>query len=364
VIQSRFAGASRRSVGLILAALIAAVLFSLWPAAQGPGAGPGVSTATGIPNADLFLYKAIVEKVGAGGDYYAVAAHELRTRDFPLRPFITFRLPTLAWMQAGLGVGATWALFLGLALATLWAWWVRLEGAFAQSSRRLTGAMLVAAGLVIAKSPGLIFLHELWAGMLVALSLALWRPGRWTLSLAVALSALLIRELALPFVLLLGAYALWNRRWTEAAAWGGVVALFVGILVWHYGQVIPVTLPTDPASPGWLSIGGWPTMMRAFRLTSALRVLPVPLGTIGVILCFFGWLSWKSDAGWLGAMLLLGYGLFFALLSRPNNFYWGLMMAPLLLLGLAFLPQAFADIARSWRDPHWTRPEARGKDGA
>jgi hypothetical protein len=364
VIQSRFAGASRRSVGLIGAGLIAAVLFSLWPAAQGPGGAPSVSTATGIPNADLFLYEAIVAKVRAGGDYYAVAAHELRTRDFPLRPFITFRLPTLAWMQAGLGLPATWALFAGLALATVAAWWVRLKGAFAADSRRVTGAMLIAAGLVIAKSPGLIFLHELWSGLLLALSLALWRPGKWQLSLIVALAALLIRELALPFVLLTGAFALWHRRWGEAAAWGAAVGLFISILVWHYWQVLPVTLPTDPASPGWLSIGGWPTMMRAFRLTSALRVFPAPLGSVAVVLCFFGWLSWKSDTGWLGAMAMLGYGLFFALLSRPNNFYWGLMLAPLLMLGLAFLPQAFADLLRSWRDPHWTRPDARGKDGA
>ena len=352
MIRSRFADGSRSSARLIVAVLVAILIFSLWPAVQGPGAGPGVSTATGIPNADLYLYKAIVEEVGVSGDYYAVAAHELRTRDFPLRPFFTVRLPTLAWGQAALGMAASWALFLTLALATLCAWWVRLAGAFAQNGRRVTGAMLVAAGLVIATSPGLIVLHELWAGLLVALSLALWRPGKWRLSLFVALAALLIRELALPFVLLMGAFALWNRRWAEGAAWGGVVLLFGGILFWHYCQVILVTLPTDPVSPGWLSIGGWPTMMRAFRLTSALRVLPVPLGTIGVVLCIFGWLSWKSDAGWLGAIALLGYGLFFALLSRPNNFYWGLMMAPLLLLGLAFLPQAFADLARSWRDPH------------
>jgi hypothetical protein len=361
--ESRCAGRSRREVALIVAVVVVVLIFSIWPAAQGAGAGPGVSTATGIPNADLFLYQAVVEKVRAGGDYYAVAAHELRTRDFPLRPFITYRLPTLAWVQAGIGMAAAWALFAGLALATIIAWWARLEGAFARNSRRVTGAMLVAAGLAIATSPGLIFLHELWAGMLLALSFALWRPGEWRLSLAAALAALLIRELALPYVLLMGAVALWNRRWGAAAAWGGVVGLFVVVIAWHFSQVVPVTLPSDAASPGWLSIGGWPGFMRAFRLTSALRVFPVPLGAIGVVLCLAGWLSWKAQTGSLGAIVLLGYGLFFATLGRPNNFYWGLMIAPLLLLGLAFLPQAVADLVRSWRDPSWTGPGGRGKDG-
>jgi hypothetical protein len=349
MIQSRFAGLSRSQVAMIVGALLAVLVFALWPAAQGPGAGAGVSTATGIPNADLFLYKAIVEKVSAGADYYSTAAHELRTRDFPLRPFITFRLPTLAWIEAGLGQSMTVMLFWGLALATVLAWWVRLAGAFAQNSRRISGAMLIAAGLVIATSPGLLFLHELWSGLLIALSFALWRPGQWRAALGVALCALLIRELALPYLLLMGAIAFWNRRWGEGIAWSAAVAVFAAVLAVHYSQVIPVTLPNDPPSPGWLSISGWPGFMRAFRLTSALRVLPVSIGAIGVILSLFGWLSWKCETGWMGSMLLLGYGLFFMVLGRPNNFYWGLMVAPILLLGLTFVPQAIADLIASWR---------------
>jgi hypothetical protein len=354
MIQSRFAGLSRLQVAAVVAALLTVLLFALWPAAQGPGAAAGVSTATGIPNADLFLYKAIVEKVRAGADYYSTAAYELRTRGFPLKPFITFRLPTLAWIEAEVGQHMTVVLFWGLALATVLAWWVGLAGAFAQNSRRISGAMLIAAGLVIATSPDLIFLHELWSGLLVALSFALWRPGKWRAALIVGLCALLIRELALPYLLLMGAVALWNRRWGEAAAWSGAVALFFAVIAVHYSHVIPVTLPNDPPSPGWLSIGGWPGFMRAFRLTSALRVFPVWVGAIGVILSLFGWLSWKSETGWLGSILLLGYGLIFMVLGRPNNFYWGLMLAPILLLGLAFVPQAIADLIASWRT---TRPK-------
>jgi hypothetical protein len=349
MIESRFAHISRARISLILAVLIAVLLFGLVPAAQGPGAGPGIVTATGVPNADLFLYQAIVEKVEQGADYYPAAAHELRTRDFPLRPFVTFRLPTLAWVQAGLGRCGTWLLFLVLAAATLYAWWARLEGAFAQNGRRISGAMLVAAGLAIAQSPGLIYLHELWSGLLMALSFALWRPGRWRLSILIALCALMIRELALPYILLMGALALGNRRWAEAGAWGAVILLFAAAMLLHQQQVVPLVFPGDAASPGWFGAGGWPGFMRAFRLTSALRALPAPIGAIGVILALFGWLSWKSETGLTGSLLLLGYGLFFMLLGRPNNFYWGLMIAPCLLLGLIFLPQALTDLIQSWR---------------
>ena len=47
---------------------------------------------------------------------------------------------------------------------------------------------------------------------------------------AVAALALAIREHALPFVLLLGAMAVWRRDWKEAAAWGALVAVFCGAM--------------------------------------------------------------------------------------------------------------------------------------
>ncbi len=335
--------------GMVVALLLATLTFSLWPAAQGPGAAPGIATATGPHNADLFLYEAITGRVARGEDYYQAAAKELRTRGFPLRPFVTFRLPTLVWIQASLGPLLTMLLYGALVAATLAAWWTRFAGEFAVTKRRGSATLLVGAGLAIAASPGLIQLHELWAGMLIALSFALWRSRRWGVSVAVALLAVLIRELAVPFVLLMMALALWHRRWTEGIAWAGVIAVFAAALLIHQSHVIPHVLPTDPASPGWLTMGGWPTFMRAFRLTSALRVMPAPLGTIGIVLALFGWLSSSSELGRRASLLFVGYGLAFMIAGRPNNFYWGLITAPLFLAGLVYLPQAFTDLVQNFR---------------
>jgi hypothetical protein len=346
-ISSRFAGLSRARAGCVAVLLLAVLTFSLWPAAQGPGAAPGIATATGPHNADLFLYEAINERVARGEDYYPAAAVELRTRSFPLRPFVTFRLPTLAWIQASLGPPLTKLLYGALAAATLAAWWFRFAGGFAVTSRRGSATLLVGAGLAIAASPGLIVLHELWAGMLVALSLALWRPERWLPSVGIALIAVLIRELAVPFVLLMMALALWHQRWTEGAAWVAVTAVFVAAILVHQSYVVPMVLPNDPVSPPWLTVGGWPTFMRAFRLTSALRVLPDAIGTTGIVLAFFGWLSSRSEIGLRASLLYVGYALAFMIAGRPNNFYWGLMVAPAFLAGLMFLPQAFTDLVQS-----------------
>ena len=98
---SRFAGLSKGKARLALAGLVLLLLATL-TALTVPGPPPvsGDSAKRGDDQADIVLYEAIVDGVRHGGNYYAVAAQELRRGDYPLRPFITFRLPTLAMVQA------------------------------------------------------------------------------------------------------------------------------------------------------------------------------------------------------------------------------------------------------------------------
>ena len=86
--------------------------------------------------------------------------------------------------------------------------------------------MLAAAGLAVAFSGKYLLLHEVWAGTLIAISLALHRPNHWSWSVAAAALALAIRELALPYVLLMAAFALYRRSWRELGAWFALVLLF------------------------------------------------------------------------------------------------------------------------------------------
>ena len=104
-------------------------------------------------------------------------------------------------------------------------------------------------------------LHELWAGMLVALAFGLHRPGRWGALLAVAALALAIREHALPFVLLLCAMAAWRRDWTEAAAWAALVlACFSPDWPGIWRRFTRRYCRAIPQGPGWLvlrGLSGW-----------------------------------------------------------------------------------------------------------
>jgi hypothetical protein len=348
---SRWAGLGRARALFIAFILLLALIAGAWAASTMHGQGTTPIGAHPVSpskaNADLNLYENIVGRVAAGENYYDAAARELRLGNYPLKPFVAFRLPTLAVVAAWLGRPIMLGLQYGLFAAMIWAWWARLDGQFADGGRRISGAMLAAAGLAVAFSGRYIYLHEVWAGTLIALSLALHKPGRAGLSIAAAAIALAIRELALPYLLLMGAFALHRRDWREAAAWVGVVLLFVLAVAWHSSEVAKVVLPSDPASPGWTTFGGWAGFLRTYYLPGPLRWLPAALAAPLIILALFGWASWKSGTGLAATLLYAGYGLGFMLFGRANNFYWGLMVAPAFLIGLAFVPRAFSDLRTS-----------------
>ena len=345
---SRFASIDRgAAIGLVVL-LIALLIAAGWGAATAGGdvapiAAPS-SAAPHPPNHDLVLYETISKRVAGGEDYYAAAADELRRGNYPLKPFVAFRLPTLAMAAAWLGRPGMLMLQSCLFAAMLAAWWVRLDGQFADRGRRISAVMLAAAGVAVAVTGRYLYLHEVWAGALIALSLALHRPGRWGWSMAAAALALAVRELSLPYVLLMGALALWRRDWREFGGWAAICLLFGAILMWHQAAVAEVVLPSDPASPGWAAMGGWAGMLRTFYLAGPLRWLPAVVAAPFIIFSLFGWASWKSTTGLAATLMYLGYGLAFMLFGRANNFYWGLMVAPAFLVGLAFLPRAFSDL--------------------
>ncbi len=300
-----------------------------------------------VEDDDIILYKTINRRIGAGDTYYVAAAEEQRKQDYPLRPFVTVRMPTLAWISVALGSAIMTALMWALMTGNLLAWYFRLKTESGDSKIHLRGLALVAASSLLGLHSKYLVVHEVWAGLLLATSMALYRPYRWWPSVVLAGVALMIRELALPFVLLMGAFAAIELRWREVLAWAALVALFVGALFLHAEQVALVTTASDPASPSWTAIGGWQNFMRVMRLTSALRIFPDALATIFAILALFGWMSRRSDLAQRGALLFLGYGLMFMIFGRDNNFYWGLMVAPAFLAGLAFCPAALADLYRS-----------------
>lgn len=196
---TRFAALSPRAaqvaLGLIAALLLAC--FTALPAPAPPPVAPETTAASRDEDrADVVLYETIVAGLRNGGDYYEVAAQELRRGGYPLRPFVTFRLPTLARVQAMVPDLASTAMLFALAALTVAAWYRRLSPALTHLAPRLLVATLTLGGLASFIRADLVAFHEVWAGTLIALSLALRRPGNAATAIALALAAMLIRETA------------------------------------------------------------------------------------------------------------------------------------------------------------------------
>lgn len=359
----RFAHWPRARARALLAALIAVVIAAaLVPiGAGGPdvaaaGGGAAVADPSARPrDADLALYDRVIARIGRGENYYVAAVAEQRAAHYPVRPGVAVRLPALAYLDLWLGAGGQLAAAGAVLLALLWAWWQRLGESAADRRYQRVGAALLLVGGSLGLNRNYFVLHELWAGLLLVLALGLHRPGRkWHGALAAAALSVAIREQALPFVLLMAALALWRRDWREGWAWAALAAVFGAALVLHLHAVAGQVLPSDPPSPSWLALRGLSGWLSDVVLSSALRFLPHYVAGPLAVLMVLGWAGWSRSAGAYGTLLCLGYGAAFMIAGRPNNFYWGAVIAPTMFLGLAFAPRALASLWAS----------ARGGNGA
>lgn len=344
--------AARLALALILILLIAAALVPI-SRNRGPDLQPtltlGTPTAERPRDDDLQVYDNVVVRLQAGQGYYEAVAAEHRAIGFPLKPGLAVRLPSLAWIEAAIGPAGERAAAILLLAAVLLTWWRRLGTEPGGKERRLLAMALLAIGAVLMLNTYFFRLHELWAGMLLALSFGLHRPGRWGWALAIAALALAIRELALPYVLLMAAVALWRGDRREGAAWALLAAVFAAALAAHLHFVAAQVRPGDLTSQSWWAFRGLSGALENAVFSSNLRYLPHWLAGPLAVLMVLGWAGWRSPAGAFGALLFAGYGVLFAVAGRDENYYWGMLITPCLAMGLAFLPAAARSLLRAAR---------------
>lgn len=348
---SRFASLSVRGgrTGLILlAVLMLATLLALGTPGPPPVSHDPARRAE--DRADVMLYESIVENIRGGGQYYPVAAAALRVGDYPLKPFVTFRLPTLAEVQATLPPTAVRFMLYALVAATAFAWYRRLAPAFVRAVPRVVAMALLAGGMMAFVQSELVDFHEIWAGLLIALSLALRRPDRWLPSVAFGLAAVLVRETAGPYLALMAFFAILEGNRREALGWLVAIGVLAIALVLHAHAVAQVVRPLDPASPGWAGMLGFGFFVKTMAISTALDLAPLWLAAPLVGLALFGWAAWHDELGLRMLTLLAGYALVLAVFGRTDTFYWGLLVAPAILVGLAFVPDGLRDLVAAARN--------------
>ena len=328
----------RRAVArLLLAATTLLIAIGLLSPAP-----PPARAAAAAAGGDAALYRAIDRRVAAGEDYYGAAAAEHRARDFPLRPFVAVRLPTRAWFYRLVGAqNALWALR-ALALLAAMATAARLRLAVGPSLLWGGATALAAASALPLASPVVGLWPDCWAGLLMALSLASRRRGRWRAAALLGLAAALFRELALPYLLAMAFAAAVERRRGEMLGWVAAVIAAVTALAAHASAVAAVLRADDATSQGWFRAGGWSFNLAMARATTPLALLPTASACLFVPLALYGWASAPTDYTRRVTLTLVTLLTPTLLIGRPENSYWGLLLAPIWLAGLPLALPAFA----------------------
>ena len=332
-----------RPLALLVAALflVAAAWCLLTPPGKVSKAAPGHYT-------DMMLYRDIVTAMQSGKGYYLAATDAQRAHHYPTRPFVTVREPTLYWLAAQVGWARLNRIEKGLLLAIVLTWAFALPAPI-HLAEKLAAAALIAAGGLAQIATSITPMSEAWCGLLLtlALGLTLWPRARWWMPVLVIAAALALRELALPFLLLAAAFALWERRWWELTAWMLVAVLFGLGMALHAVQVAEVVQPTDFQSVGWSGGLGLRGILLAVVNTTVLHLLPHWLALLLALLPVLGWGALDGRGGRFAALLLGGYALMIGLFSRADNFYWGFLLLPAWLAGLALVPRGVGQLYRA-----------------
>jgi hypothetical protein len=299
---------------------------------------------------DANLYRAVTDRVMGGENYYAAAAAEHRRLVYPTAPAAVFREPTLALVLAALRTDLARRIALVvLSLVTFFALRNAMARAGINPAIRFFAIPLLGTGIAVAWAPNSPYLHEIWAGLLIALSLASYSPGKWLLPVLFGLGACLIRELAFPYLMAMAAFAAYERRHREFLGWFAAMVFFAALLVMHLYAAISLHRPGDYVSEGWLYFGGWPFVLETAKRNFALYF--ASNGMIAAVVCLglIGFAGardpWISRAG----LIVGGYMTAFLIVGRPDNSYWGILYAPLLPIGVALAPLSLRDlVASAW----------------
>jgi len=112
----------------------------------------------------------------------------------------------------------------------------------------------------------------------------------------------------------------------------------------HYWLVSQWVLPSDKVSAGWFWLQGPKAFLNDMVSLTMLRLLPM---TIAGPLAIAPLLGWAVMADKRPLIVFLAYAAIFCIVGRENNYYWGFLVLPAYLMGLAYVPRAIVRWSRA-----------------
>lgn len=293
---------------------------------------------------DAALHLSTIERIREGEDYYTAVGTELRSFQYQSMSVFNWRTPAHFELVAALSVPVARALLRGLTLGAL----SLLPLLLARESRCVRAVAFTAlmGALATAVKPQAVVAAEVWAGVLVALSISAYYARAWKTGALFGVAALFMRELAAPYCAMSALLALKARRRSEAVLWLAAGVAYLAYFAVHANQVWAHQQPGDIAqNESWIRWNGLAFTAATVSVNGWLALAPHWATIIYVAVALAGALWSRMPRQ--PAASLLAYFLLFAIAGQPFNYYWGYVTAPIWAFSVAHGVPALRDLVRS-----------------
>ena len=341
--------------GLILAALVTLAVVGF--RAGGSVAPPSRDPVKAVGDANLGLN--IIERLRSGEPYYSAYGDELRRQHYPTQSILNWRTPLHYEIAAALSVEGAGRLLSVLALVLVG------SGAIAYTRfsalKSLTAPLLLIGAILPAflVRPHGVALPEIWAGVLIGLSLNAYILRQWIAGALLGIAAVFLRELAVPYGIACGVLAIHAGRRRESLVWaaGGVAYLLYYSA--HVIQAVGATQPNDLAhAESWIRWSGFPFVLKTLYAYGWLTLLPPSMSAIAAVVGLTSVFARSSPIHI--RLTFVVYLVVFSVVGQPFNFYWGYLTSSIWAHAFSFSADGTALLLRTASRPligtqSWTR---------
>jgi hypothetical protein len=287
--------------------------------------GPTVRADARTGASDVAMFQSVIDTMREGGSYYAAMADALQRGHYPMSHSFNWRtpllLPALASVPPTVGPAAAVGLCIVLLSITV------VIMARQPKAVAATVVFMQCGVLMTIAVPESCVMGELWAGLLIGLSVCAYiRKGPMT-GMVLGLFALFVRELSAPYCVLCTIAAMRGRRWREVAGWCGGALLYAGYYTWHILHIQTYRPSSDlaPAS-SWLASAGLESLLSKIQWHAWLLLTPRPASALVLLLLVAGIGYTKTPAH--VRLTSAVYVTFFLVAGQAFNEYWGMVAWP------------------------------------
>ena len=281
---------------------------------------------------DVRTYREMVSRLRAGEPYHAVIGDELRHRGYSTKEIFHWRTPLLMTTLAAIPdrVSQGLLILLGIGVVVMTDLTLRKHAL----SIRVTAVVMQIGAALIVGTPVAVVLGEVWAGLLIGLSICASLRQRPILAIGLGMLALFVRELAAPYAVVSALIAVFRQRWAEVRLWGAGVIGYAAYYGWHVIQIRAHQLPGDRSAPGWLALGGVTFLSSALRAQAWTNSAPLWVISILLVLIVASILDGSSPTVLRAASAV--YLLLFLVAGKPFDWYWGFLAWPTWAIACGF----------------------------